>query len=182
MIFDIFLLAFFIGCFFFPFYKDFLKKPPTLYLIRGIPGSGKSTLAEKMSREKGGIPHFEVDHYMMNDNGEYEWSQERVEKALGLCNQDIYDQMIQHKSVIMAAVFGRWKSMREYVEWESLAAIRSSSLPVWPSFRTFTMFPLIRWRRSRKNLFLLAICHITTTFSTLSMMRGFTNAKKQKTY
>lgn len=88
----------------------------TLYIIRGLPGSGKSTLAYKMSRELNASFH-ETDDYLYNEDGDYEWSQERLSVAIEKCRNDVYSDMeSRRKDVIVAGVFGRWSAMRDYVD------------------------------------------------------------------
>ena len=56
-----------------------------MYILRSVPGAGKSTLAEQLAGEMGQI--CESDVFLINDKGEYEWTEERVFIAHKRCQQ-----------------------------------------------------------------------------------------------
>jgi ABC-type molybdenum transport system ATPase subunit/photorepair protein PhrA len=87
----------------------------TLYIIRGLPGSGKSTLASVMATQMG-IQYHETDQYLYNDAGDYEWSEERLGRAIDLCYDAVYADVKTGKDTISVGVYTRWRAMRDTVE------------------------------------------------------------------
>jgi gluconate kinase len=87
----------------------------TLYIVRGLPGSGKSTLAAQMAEEKG-ITYHETDQFLYNDAGVYEWSEERLGRAIDLCYDQVLSKINDGKSVIAVGCYTRWRAFRDYVE------------------------------------------------------------------
>lgn len=53
------------------------------YLVRGLPGAGKTAFMESIRQE--GDVTVATDDFLTNENGEYEWTQERLEQAIGQC-------------------------------------------------------------------------------------------------
>ncbi len=95
---------------------EFQRKSRIFYIIRGIPGSGKSTLAKKLAAENG-VHYSETDQFLYNENGVYEWSQDRLLRAIDLCNDAVTEKLVKKESVvILTGMFTRWSAMREYVE------------------------------------------------------------------
>lgn len=106
-------IAFAMILFLIPFVKP--KPMKTLIIIRGIPGSGKSTLAAKMAAERG-LSYFENDQFMIEPDGTYIWSQERLGRAIDQCFDSVHLKIEAGESVITAGVYARWRAMRDYVE------------------------------------------------------------------
>jgi len=91
------------------------RRMKTLYIIRGLPGSGKSTLAARMADEQG-ITYHETDQFLYNDAGEYEWSEERLGRAIDLCYDAVLSKVNAGQSVIAVGCYTRWRAFRDYVE------------------------------------------------------------------
>lgn len=98
-------------------YPLFKKKPmKILYIIRGIPGSGKSTLADKMAIDAK-TNYSENDNFLYNEKGEYEWSQERLSRAIDMTYDEVYLKVLRGDPVIITTgVYARWRAMRDFVE------------------------------------------------------------------
>lgn len=77
-----------------------------LYIVRGLPGSGKSTLARTLAAEMN-APHFEEDMWLHEDNGDYLWTPERMERAVEMCKYscEIMMQGGYFKSIVVSNVF-----------------------------------------------------------------------------
>jgi len=67
-----------------------VRSSSTVIIMRGLPGSGKTTMAAELaylSQRVYGRPTriCSADEYLYNDQGEYEWSRERVAAAHNCC-------------------------------------------------------------------------------------------------
>jgi len=90
----------------------------TLTIIRGLPGSGKSTLAD-MTCKKWGIPrYFETDQYMIEPDGSYVWSPERLTRAIDLCQEAVGIEMVAGAPrIVVAGVFSSGlRTMQDYLD------------------------------------------------------------------
>jgi len=97
---------------------SFIKRKPVkhFYIIRGIPGSGKSTLAAKMAEESH-VSYVETDQFLYNEKGEYEWTEERLSRAIDQCYDGVYLRMVMKEPIVITAgVYSRWRAMRGYIE------------------------------------------------------------------
>ena len=90
-------------------------------IMRGLPGSGKSTLAKQIAGDTG--QQFAADDYFMDDQGNYNWSGDRVGAAHQWNHQRIKDAIEGGVSpVIMDNTnVSKWdlkqsKSLVEYAE------------------------------------------------------------------
>jgi predicted kinase len=64
----------------------------SLVLFRGLPGSGKSTLAELLS-ENGKYPVLSVDHYFMDDDGNYDFKFKENHLAYDACKNNVRKEL-----------------------------------------------------------------------------------------
>ena len=92
-----------------------------LIIVRGIPGSGKSTYSEKLRAKMirfgykpNEIVHYEADMYLIEDDGEYRWTEEKSGKAHKWCYLRVKDALDAGKSVIVSNTFLKRKAMKEY--------------------------------------------------------------------
>lgn len=84
-----------------------------LFLIRGLPGAGKTTFAEALMQE--GDVLVATDDFLMNDQGEYEWSPEKLKEAISLSHTKAQEAMKQGVSrIFVPAVFDKAEHMQQY--------------------------------------------------------------------
>jgi predicted kinase len=84
-----------------------------LFLLRGLPGSGKSTLAKSL-----GGKHIEADMFHINENGEYNWTPEKVKDAHRWCQTMVGSWMSDgDERIIVSNTFTQEWEMEEYYNW-----------------------------------------------------------------
>jgi len=82
----------------------------SLFLLRGLPGSGKTTLAKSI-----GGPHFEADMYFIDQNGNYNFSPDKLKDAHNWCRHSVMDSMREgHPKVIVSNTFTQEWEMESY--------------------------------------------------------------------
>lgn len=86
-----------------------------LYIVRGLPGSGKSTLARTLSEELN-APHYEEDMWLYHENGDYEWSPLRMDRAVKLCQYSCEKLMNEghFRNIVISNVFGDADQLAPY--------------------------------------------------------------------
>lgn len=83
-----------------------------LYIIRGVPGSGKSTLAHKLTDNV-----VEADQYFYDDEGNYNWSADKLNQAHNWCFYTVKKYMEEGRDKIAVAnTFVKNKDYKRYVE------------------------------------------------------------------
>lgn len=83
-----------------------------LYIIRGVPGSGKSTLAHKLTDNV-----VEADQYFYDDEGNYNWSADKLNQAHKWCFNTVKKYMEEGRDKIAVAnTFVKNKDYKRYVE------------------------------------------------------------------
>ena len=83
-----------------------------LYIIRGVPGSGKSTLAHKLTDNV-----VEADQYFYDDEGNYNWSADKLNQAHNWCFYTVKKYMEEGRNKIAVAnTFVKNKDYKRYVE------------------------------------------------------------------
>jgi len=101
-----------------------------LILYRGWPGSGKTSAAQRMFPN---ILHLENDMFMMND-GKYEWSSLKVEKAIKLCALIVKTALSNNADICISNTFTR----RKYVEYyKTIADMFSARFVVYRCIGNF---------------------------------------------
>jgi predicted kinase len=75
-----------------------LRSSSTVIILRGLPGSGKTTMAAELaylSQRIYGRPTriCSADEYLYNDQGDYEWSRERVVAAHNCCFDEFKESL-----------------------------------------------------------------------------------------
>lgn len=81
-----------------------------LHLFRGIPGAGKSTMAHKMFPN---LLRVENDMYSEQD-GKYQWSTDRVKKAIAWCTSTVRTALENEMDVVVANTFTKRKYVDAY--------------------------------------------------------------------
>lgn len=70
-------------------------EPPTMYFVRGVSGSGKTSFANTLSYALGhDVRLYEADNYFYNENGEYNWSADKLHDAHNYCKNMVIENMI----------------------------------------------------------------------------------------
>lgn len=83
-----------------------------LYIIRGVPGSGKSTLAHKLTDNV-----VEADQYFYDDEGNYNWSADKLNQAHNWCYNTVKKYMEEGRDKIAVAnTFVKKRDYKRYVE------------------------------------------------------------------
>lgn len=83
-----------------------------LYIIRGVPGSGKSTLAHKLTDNV-----VEADQYFYDDEGNYNWSADKLNQAHNWCYNTVKKYMEEGRDKIAVAnTFVKNRDYKRYVE------------------------------------------------------------------
>lgn len=82
-----------------------------IYVFRGLPGSGKSTAAKQLAAAIDGL-HIEADAYLYNEDGVYEWTQERHRAAIARVQNEAREALTSGKPVVLAQVFPTHASMQ----------------------------------------------------------------------
>lgn len=94
-----------------------------LFLFRGVPGSGKSTLAEAMvtftdgNVEKSNFGVIvEVDHYFINEKGEYKFDASKIGQAHIWCRQMVKEYMAEgcEKIIVSNTSTQEWELIPYY--------------------------------------------------------------------
>lgn len=88
---------------------------PTLTIIRGLPGSGKSTLAKELDNHPR-VKRFEADMYMIDENGNYEFSQDRLMYCHTKCRENTRNALIDGYDVIVSNTFTTKKEIKPYLD------------------------------------------------------------------
>lgn len=91
-----------------------MKRPKSLYLVRGLPGAGKSTFVTS---------HFDPDHiceadqFLYDEDGNYKFTPERLKKAHTLCQEKAEDLMKSGtSSIAVSNTFTQEWEMRFYMD------------------------------------------------------------------
>jgi len=72
-----------------------------VYILSGLPGMGKSTLANVLLLGHVGLGHIvSADHYLVNEDGKYEWSVERLKNAHALCRRRYFSLIAEELEVV----------------------------------------------------------------------------------
>ena len=94
-----------------------------LVLVRGHQGSGKSTFAKNYQKEfelqhpEAKTLHLENDQFLYNDQGEYIWTPERVEKAITKLTNEAREAFKKKVNLIIVSnMFANIKSMVKLLE------------------------------------------------------------------
>ena len=82
-----------------------------IFVYRGLPGSGKSTAAKQLAAAIGGL-HIESDDYLCNEDGVYEWTQERRDAAIARVQNEAREALTSGKPLVLAQVFPTHASMQ----------------------------------------------------------------------
>lgn len=78
-----------------------------LYIIRGLPGSGKSTFAKKLLQEGKVQQHLEVDEFMTDENGDYKFDPNILQKCHQQCQMWVKYYLDLGQSVVVSNTFTR---------------------------------------------------------------------------
>jgi predicted kinase len=87
---------------------------PNLLIIRGAPGAGKSTIADALVTAGLYDVKVEVDAFMYNDQGKYEWSKQRIVKAREKCYAITKSLLEEGKNVVVANCFTTTGAVNQY--------------------------------------------------------------------
>ena len=87
----------------------------TLTLIRGIPGSGKSTLAKILAAHSGG-KHIEADMFFVDDDGNYNWTADRIADAHAWCQESTRKFLRAGHDVVVSNTFTTHKELKPYFD------------------------------------------------------------------
>lgn len=82
-----------------------------IYVFRGLPGSGKSTAARTLAAAIKGV-HLESDAYLYNEDGVYQWTQERRDAAIARVQNEAREALASGKPLVLAQVFPTHASMQ----------------------------------------------------------------------
>lgn len=86
-----------------------------LFLIRGLPGAGKTTFAEVVAEE--GDVLVTPDDFILNEQGEYAWSPERLQEAIQLCHAKVNKAMEEGVSrIFVHSVLNKFEHTAYYRE------------------------------------------------------------------
>lgn len=96
------------------FFLSLFGRRPTLVVLRGLPGSGKSTRAQEYVAR--GFIHHENDHYMLDENGVYSWTPERMYAAIDSCMQAIEESLAAGHDVVVSNVLSKAAHVQNYVD------------------------------------------------------------------
>lgn len=88
---------------------------PKLTIIRGLPGSGKSTLAKELDNHPR-VKRFEADMYMVDENGNYEFSRDRLMYCHMKCQENTRDALFDGYDVIVSNTFTTKKEIKPYLD------------------------------------------------------------------
>jgi len=88
-----------------------------LWIIIGVPGSGKTTLAEKIAEEDPRHPMiFEADMYFMDEEGNYNWNPEKLNKAHQWCFDHVEAELRAGFSVIVSNTSLTKRERKPYID------------------------------------------------------------------
>lgn len=74
-----------------------------VYILRSVPGAGKSTLAEELVKNHLSSAICCADDYFMDDEGNYNWSAEKLGSAHMWCQSLFKENLIDGTDVIVVA-------------------------------------------------------------------------------
>lgn len=87
-----------------------------LYIVRGLPGSGKSTLAVTLAGSLH-APHYEEDTYLHDRQGNYLWTEKRMNDSIEICISECRKAMQRANQVIVVSnVFEKNEMLNPYQE------------------------------------------------------------------
>lgn len=89
-----------------------------LYLIRGLPGSGKTTFAKTLHDALPNSAIFSTDDYMVDDNGEYKFSGEKLKHCHNQCQTDAKKEINSKNciNIIIHNTFTQLWEMKPYID------------------------------------------------------------------
>lgn len=93
-----------------------LISKPLLTIVRGVPGSGKSTRARKICESMRDAVHLETDMYMIEDDGEYRWSQDKIGAGHQWCQDETLRNLLEGRNVVVSNTFTRYSEVRPYID------------------------------------------------------------------
>lgn len=84
-------------------------------ILRGLPGSGKSTFADFILASNPGAVHVEADHYVYDENGNYDWKFENLRDYHSKA-QSCFDNALNEGvgTIVVSNVSSTWKDFKYY--------------------------------------------------------------------
>ncbi len=86
-----------------------------MLIVRGIQGSGKSSFVPMFFPESS-YELIEPDQYMVNDQGEYEYSQAKLGECIAKCNAKARELAATGQNIVLCGTFGRKVHFQVYLD------------------------------------------------------------------
>ena len=100
---------------------------PTLLIIRGLPGAGKTTIAKALV-EAGLFPTYvEADHYMLDEEGNYDFCPENLEYCHRKCQNHVEEYLRSGRSIIVSNTSLTHKEVETY---RKIAALHHANVQI----------------------------------------------------
>ena len=88
-----------------------------LTLIRGLPGSGKSELAHAIVANQRDCLHFEMDHFFIDEKGEYKFDSNKIEDSHLYCKNKTEKAMsLGCSQIVVSNCFIRLFQLTDYYD------------------------------------------------------------------
>jgi len=87
---------------------------PNLIIIRGLPGSGKTTLAQIYVEQ--GFSWTETDLHMLDEHGQYAYSQEALICAIARVKTDVAQWLTEGRNVVVNGVYTRLSALSDVLQ------------------------------------------------------------------